>query len=559
MTGSSDTKGSFWSHMIRLLRRAPSAALQGPAPDSLPPGSIDRDLAALVEALPDPPPADGRTRVAIASFGAGPDHLVIDCLLAHALRQRGAETELLVCDMPELPGCDERLLERPDNRRCIGCLASKQHVLDAAGVIWRRVSGFLGDPARALAEAEGWVSSLPDAGLVEAEYDGWPVGRWLGSSVASFLRADSHGDSPEVVEARRRYLATGRIALDAARGWFDAFRPTHLLVISGRHIMWRAAFELARRRGIKVVSREMFGEEFDIHIYSVNGSAEDPSLPRAWAELRSRDLTPAEDEDVDRYLGGLPAYARQTESAPALETNPEAIRARVGLTPGRPLLVLFANVAWDLFVAERDHAFDGQMHWIRTTVEFAAAHPAVDLVIRAHPAEIVPKFRTRGRIVEQVRGAFPELPGNVHLVGPESDISSDALRAMAGLNLVYCASVGLEAVIARQPLILAGVPYYGRKGFTLDAESVSHYLDLLDSWVAGRFPEPDPQARDLARKYLYLIRFRYGIRMGLTEGADGSRRLLVRDPRALLPGGHERLDAVCEGILRGDEILFPVE
>src|SRR3954471_24053739 len=59
-------------------------------------------------------------RVGIASFGAGANHLVIDCLLAHALQRRGALCQLLLCDLPELPGCDERFVDSPNNRRCQG-------------------------------------------------------------------------------------------------------------------------------------------------------------------------------------------------------------------------------------------------------------------------------------------------------------------------------------------------------------------------------------------------------------------------------------------------------
>src|SRR4051812_34353829 len=64
------------------------------------------------------PPARGqRPRVAIASFGAGANHLVVDCLLGHALQLRGAACQLLLCDLPDLPGCDERFVDASDNQR----------------------------------------------------------------------------------------------------------------------------------------------------------------------------------------------------------------------------------------------------------------------------------------------------------------------------------------------------------------------------------------------------------------------------------------------------------
>jgi hypothetical protein len=494
--------------------------------------------------------------VGFAVFGAGSNHLVVDCLLAHALQLRGAACQMLVCDLPDLPGCDERLLEQPDNHRCAGCVTSKLPFLAVCGLDWTRLSSFLDDPTLTLRRAQDSVAACRDEDLTRFEFEGWKLGQWLGSSVASFLRADSHGMHPEVVQARRRYLTSGIVALLAARRWIDTWRPDILVVISGRHIFWRAAAEIARARGIKVVAREMFNEAFDCHIYAVNSSCEDPILGQAWARGRNTALTAPQERLVDDYLRRLPAYARQVSHEPVLEKRTTAIATELELRADRPL-VLFTNVTWDLFVAERDSAFDGQMEWIRATLDFIRAHPQLDLVIRAHPAEIVPKFRTRGRIIRQIQERYSPLPDNVRLVGPDSKISSDVLRAMASLNLVYCASVGLEAVIASQPVLICGNPYYARKGFTTDVESPEHYRQLLEAHAAGRTPEPVPGAVDLARRFLYLFRFRYGMRMGLTSDDVRATTLRVRTFDQLRPGVSLALDTACDGILHRDEILLP--
>jgi len=498
-------------------------------------------------------------RVGIASFGAGANHLVVDCLLAHALQRRGALCQLLLCDLPELPGCDERFVGYPDNRRCQGdCLSAKLPFLEVCGLDWVRLSGFLEDPGATLKMAANLVAACPDDELTRFEYEGWKLGEWLGSSVASFLRSDSHGMDPEVIEARRRYLTSGLVALIGSRRWIETWQPDILIVISGRHIFWRAAREIAQARGIKVVSREMFIESFDCHIYAVNSSCEDPKLPHAWAQAREIPLTPEQDRVLDESLRGLAAYARQVEYDPKLEARPAAIRTELNLSPDRRLIVLFTNVSWDLFVAERDFAFDGQMKWIAATFDFIRRHPELDLVVRAHPAEIVPKFRTRGRIVQQIEERFGPVPSNVRLIGPESTISSDALRSMASLNLVYCSSVGMEAIIAGQPVLICGNPYYARKGFTINVDSPSQYDRLLEDHAAGQPVIPPSGSVELARRFLYLFKFRYGIRMGLTSDSNKATSLKIQDLRELEPGMSFPLDTACDGILHRDEILLPV-
>jgi hypothetical protein len=515
---------------------------------------------ALMATGPLTPPASGErpVRVGIASFGAGANHLVVDSLLAHALQQRGAVCQLLLCDMPDLPGCDERFVGAENNYRCQGdCISAKLPFLEVCGLDWVRLSGFLDDPQATLKMAADLVAACPDDQLTRFEYESWKLGEWLGSSVASFLRSDSHGMDPEVIEARRRYLVSGLVALTASRRWLDTWQPDIVIVISGRHIMWRAARELAQARGIKVVSREMFIESFDCHIYAVNSSCEDPTIPNAWAQAREVPLTPEQERVLDENLKGLPAYARQVDYDPVLEERPAAIRAELKLAPDRPLLVLFTNVSWDLFVAERDYAFDGQMKWIAATFDFIRRHPEIDLIVRAHPAEIVPKFQTRGRIVQQIVERFSPLPPNVRLIGPESEISSDTLRSMASLNLVYCSSVGMEAIIAGQPVLICGNPYYARKGFSINVDSPDQYDRILDDHAAGKLVTPPARSVELARRFLYLFKFRYGIRMGLTSDDNRKTTLKIQDMRELKPGESFALDTACDGILHRDEILLP--
>jgi hypothetical protein len=534
----------------RLVRRRRAARRDG--------WTLYRQFADLVATASHPAPAPDPVRVGFAVFGAGVPHLIVDHLLAAALEQRGAVTQFLLCDLPSLPACDERIAQVQPNERCASCLAQKRPFLDVSGVDWVPMSRYLGDDAAAAeAEARAVVAALRDDELTGFTADGWPVGAWLGSSVAGYLRADSHGMAPEVVAARRSFLVVGILALRSAIAWLDEFRPDVLVVLSGRHVFWRAAREVAQARGIKVVSREMYDESFDRHVYAVNSSCEDPALDAGWAEARHRPLTPDQEARVDHFLRGLPAFARQTAADPVLETDATAIRQTLGLTGTRPLLVLFTNVSWDLFVAERDHAFDGQMEWLAATFAFVRDHPELDLVIRAHPAEIVPKFRTVGRIVEQITERFSPLPENVYLVGPESDLSSDTLRAMATCNLVYCASVGLEAAVAGQPVLVCGAPYYARKGFTVDVDSPAEYRSLLERIAADDTPSAPPDSPTLARRFVHLMKFRYAMDMHWTTADPMRLELTISDLGDLAPGRSTVVDTVCDGILHRVEILLP--
>ena len=83
------------------------------------------------------------------------------------------------------------------------------------------------------------------------------------------------------------------------------------------------------------MSREMFIESFDTHIYAVNSSCEDPAIPSAWAQARELPLTPEQEKGLDDHLRGLPAFARQVEYDPVLEERPSAIRSELCFSADR--------------------------------------------------------------------------------------------------------------------------------------------------------------------------------------------------------------------------------
>jgi hypothetical protein len=187
-------------------------------------------------------------RIGFATFGSGAWHLGIEILLAHALVARGARPELLLCDMPELPICDERTAFSRDVERCAGCIDDKRELLDGSGVPWQGVRSLV--DANALAKARATVDALEDD-EIESYCEGqWPIGGWLHVSASHFLRSDARGGSAEKIDTKRRLLATAIVIVHGVERWLDSFRPDIVIAESGAHFLWRIALELARARGI---------------------------------------------------------------------------------------------------------------------------------------------------------------------------------------------------------------------------------------------------------------------------------------------------------------------
>ena len=232
---------------------------------------------------------DGPT-VGIAAFGSGGWHFVLEALLAQALAARGARPELLMCDLPDLPICDERTVHSSHRERCDGCHHDKRSLLAASGLRWRGLSGLVDEAT--LSRARRTAAALADDALTAHLERGWPVGQWLHVSACHYLRCDARGDAPEKVDTRRRLLTTAIVAVEAVERWLDETRPEIVIVESGAHLVWRVAFELARGRGIPVVCREMGKGGWDHHLYALNADSMAPDLAEAWSVAKDQALSP---------------------------------------------------------------------------------------------------------------------------------------------------------------------------------------------------------------------------------------------------------------------------
>ena len=518
---------------------------------------LEREFAALMDtALPAyaiRANAGRGPKVAIATFSSGSWHFVLEALLAHALALRGASPELLMCDLPALPVCDERTSLLRDPRRCPGCVAAKRPLLDACRIPWRGMSAFVDDGA--MERAERVVAALRDEDLEHFSYGPWPIGRWTFVSVCHFLRSDARGSEAETIAVRRLFLASAIVVVEAVERWLGEIQPDILIAESGAHFMWRIACELARARNIRVVCREIGKGGFDTHIYSLNAECMFPNWTDIWAQAKTVPLTTPEAERVDACLRSLPArtYAPPGEETPTEDRD--RLQRDLRLDRHGRVVVAFTGVTWDLATAGRDVGFDGMFDWLSETLRLAERHPDVQFVIRAHPAER--HVLTRERALDVIERQWPSLPSNVRTIAPERSMSVRGLCDIADLVLTYCSTTGIEAAIYERPVLLCGAPHYRGKGFTIDIQSRADYRETFERWSRGSVGLP-PDAPETARRYFHLFFMRYHIEMGWTTSPlEPPFSLTIRDLSELLPGRSRAVDVVCSGVLEGREILLP--
>ncbi len=486
----------------------------------------------------------GRKRFLIFSLQQIPPWLEVEYCLATALRLRGHRVHGIVCD-GLLPLCEMNLgrTERPPCGVCVGWLARYE---DAFGFGFSRLTHFVSSEDLDIAERQ--VAEMPDHELSTFVVDGVEVGRLARRELQRYSRGFvfQPADDP----AYRRWLVSALLLVRLAGRLLDRERPDIVVTSSGRTLPSACLCEVARRRAVHVVTWDTEPTYADGLVFSHNGAATIIPLDDAWSEAARQPLTIAELRELREFIR---RWTRSENTPfpynPAPLEDQGSIRSQLGLRAGSPTIVAFTNSAWDMAAVDRDVGFASMFEWLFALVEYAVAHPEIDLVVRAHPSEtnVSPDLCSRTPVGAEILKRYSPLPGNIMLVEGASRVSSYVLADMAQVVIAYASRIGLEIALRGKRPWIAGDTTYRGKGFTRDLESKQEMVGLLD---ARRFDAVlAADEIELAERFAYLWFFRYVTRVPLLRPSE--RPFALKTFRALAPGGDPAIDHLCEALMAG--------
>ena len=108
-----------------------------------------------------------------------------------------------------------------------------------------------------------------------------------------------------------------------------------------------------------------------------------------------------------------------------------------------------------------------------------------------------------------VKGALrPQVPENIHLIGPLEKVNTYDLMEIASLGLVYTTTTGLEMAMNGIPVIACGETHYRKRGFTLDPTSWDEYYELIEKAWKSKKSLTKTQI-ETAWEYAYRFFFEY--------------------------------------------------
>jgi hypothetical protein len=509
--------------------------------------------------------ARGGEKVLIATSAGGYlPGAMLEGALAAALTLRGAEVHVLLCDA-QLPACQESDIAwfpdaasfartGPSRDLCATCFAPGNRMYQGLGVRVHRLGDYLSpEDHRASACI---AAGVPFDEIPAFTMDGLPLGRHALAGALRFYARGSLEGEPRADAVLRRYLRAAIVTATATRRLLDAEGFAVATFHHGIYVPQGVIGDVARERGVRVVNWNVAYRK-QRFIFSHDDTYHHTLMDEPVSDWERLPWTKGMEEELRAYLTSRRRGDNDWISFLRATGDTDAKLAALGLDPDRPVVGMLTNVMWDAELHYPARVFPSMRDWALRTVAYFAARPELQLLIRVHPGEIAGTPLSRQPFVEELRRAFPRLPANIFVIPPESDINTYAAMSRCNAAIVYGTKTGVELAAMGLPVIVAGEAWARGKGFTEDAASVEHYVELLD-----RLPGPGRLATEAtarARRYAYHFFFRRMIPLRFTRPVEGWPvfRLRVRRIADLAPGADAGLDVVCDGILRNTPFIYP--
>jgi hypothetical protein len=474
-----------------------------------------------------------------------------ETIMAFALEQRKAEVKFINCSGLASCGVAPKRRGVREEGICSKCTQCASGFLDEQGLAHE----FLALTPEVEAELNAWVTTLPVEALKTAHYKGSPVGEWIHPDMVSHhLQCDPDTSDPLVAEIYRDCLYGAAAVVEGLPGLIAAFAPDVAVLLSGSFFLHRAALEIFRSQGIRVITHER-GLSDNTLIVNANAPIwHGEQITDVWEPWKSVPLNATELGTIDKLLRERRRGKNMgwTPFSPLLQAEARVLAA-LELPPDRPVALLCTTVDHEASLIGLETSVTQEV-WLQDAVAWCTSRSDVTLVIRAHPAYAAMKDYDR-IILPGLERQRSQLPSSVKMILPHEKISTYTLMDLASFCITYGSTVGLEMACAGLPVVHAGRAPYKDAGFTLEVKSREDYpLQLERALRQGRSTEVSRLAYRFA--YHYFTGFSHPMNHGKVSKDYVNANLNLRDKAELAPGKDAHLDRLVSYILGEVDLLY---
>ncbi|MCC2672113.1 MAG: Capsule polysaccharide biosynthesis protein, partial [Armatimonadetes bacterium] len=277
-------------------------------------------------------------------------HMLVDGVLAHGLRLRGADVHFYTCG-GGLSLCDlsfENVGITPQH--CEFCTDCALKSISSFGFDKpHTLRGLLSD-----SEIQAWTDraeSIEDPATYT--YKGYAVGEAASVSLRYVFRSSKMPDYERTLPYWRRMVVSACMLVDAYERLLTREKFDRLFIFSGLGYPERIMVWMAQRMGIPYATYEV-GMQPGTLVISPEDMASWMPVGEGWDYWSKRPLDEEEDRELDRFLaeregggGGASLYW------PTIQKDLDRIRERLDIPEGARVVSCFTNVTWDLGIIDR--------------------------------------------------------------------------------------------------------------------------------------------------------------------------------------------------------------
>ncbi|OEJ66330.1 hypothetical protein BEN30_12310 [Magnetovibrio blakemorei] len=219
---------------------------------------------------------------------------------------------------------------------------------------------------------------------------------------------------------------------------------------------------------------------------------------RSFAVKRAKDLL------NERKRGATDNWGWSLQKSPDQALKEGLDEAGVG--DGRKFVLLCTNVPYDAGYSFLLGLFPSMKDWLISTVQYLLENTDIHVVVRAHPGEA-----DGLRAKERSEHILAEYIGHERLTvipGSQSTNTYNLIEA-CHFGIVFASTTGVEMAILGKVAVVGSTVYYGRRGFTVDSDSIEAFLQnvkrLADIDVIPRIDEEQCREAAVFHFIFYLV------------------------------------------------------
>jgi hypothetical protein len=508
---------------------------------------------------------DDSPMVIIWDFGGYGDLLKKNAIFSAALNVRGYRTHFILCDgLPE--ACIQRGIEKKEKTEewgnsCYRCLHTMKYSANQYGVEYSTAKEYI--DAINTEKLREISNTINTDDIYNYKYMGIDVGILAWSSLVRYMKGfviEKKDLKKEDEIIYRKYFFAGLVNTFIADKVLEKFKPVSVFSSHGVYVDYSPVILLSFLRKISAVCWSSGYKNF-LHYFTIPKKANKLEFrgitEPEWKKRRDKPLTESENKILDKYIHERFNKGNRFDFLNISLPEPtDVLRKKLGINNNNKTVCLFCHVAWDLSFDLSTMIFANANEWFNETYKAISEIKDVNWIIRVHPGE-----KASGSLYtvdDYIKENIKDIPPHIKILWSDSEINSYGLYHLIDAGITLFGTTGAELPLLGKNVISGGEAYFSNKGFSLDAKSKEEYFNLLKN--AGSMQPLSSEQIEIARRYAYSYFIQRQIPLNIINKSEGHFGNIDLDKiDNLLPGKDIIIDAICESIIAGKDVILTEE